>query len=289
MSAALTVFHIPELLEHILSELPPLDIIRYQSVNYTWQRLIADSPLLQYKAWLRRDCLDPAHEVQEEQFEIAPFSEDYNMDEELDHTMRAISHSMSKHLNPVVVACFMKAIPVSPEYDWDGGFLPLRPGLLQALTRWHEAHEASEDRWGHMPLCRPSVSAIRSETMTSTRGGIPFNLEAQHSSDPKEANLVAWGVSHKRPDEPLDLTLRDIMQAVEDQWEEWLQFEKDLHWNRHRVGCDYDVGLPSDKCLDHDKISDEEERRYAETMETSGTKRTMEGHIDALVDKATSH
>lgn len=286
MSAVSKVFCIPELLEQILSSLPPLDIIRYQSVNYTWHRLIAESPLLQYQAWLRRDCPDPAHEVQDEDFEIIPCNEDCSLDEEIEYTMRAVTQSMRKHLNPVAVACFQEAMPLCPEDDWDGKFINLRPGYLRNLVGWYEAHKTWEDIWGNMSLCRPDVSAIQSSTGTSTHAGISFKLEAQHSTDPKHTNLVAWGVSHKRPGEPLILTLRDLLRSVEGQWESWLESERDDHWNSHDgAGCDYDCGLPSDSCLDHDEIEDEQSREYARTAPTFGTKRTMEEHIEALIDK----
>ena len=61
--AASMVLSINELLEQILSELPPPDIFRYQRVNKTWYNLITKSQLLQYKSWLRDDYPDAAHHV----------------------------------------------------------------------------------------------------------------------------------------------------------------------------------------------------------------------------------
>lgn len=63
LSSPPDIFGIPEILQQVISELPPLDIIRCQRVNSTWQKFINDSPLLQYKAWLRDDYPDATQHV----------------------------------------------------------------------------------------------------------------------------------------------------------------------------------------------------------------------------------
>ncbi|KAF2447899.1 hypothetical protein P171DRAFT_429495 [Karstenula rhodostoma CBS 690.94] len=280
MSAALKVFCIPKLLEPILSKLPPLDIIRYQSVNHTWHRLIADSPLLQYKAWLRADCPVPTQEVQNDDFEGAFRNWEQQVDDDA-YVERAVVYNISKHLNPVLVRCFMQHMPTKLRFVYFDDYLSLNPACLRALMYWYEAHKERENVWGHMALCRPDVSAIRWGTGASDDSGIPLELEALHDEDADSSykiSLLRRGQAYKRPGEPLVLTLRDLMRSVKWQWKRWLESEMKLHDRRHGRGCDHAGGLPQERCFKFEEVSDDEERRSAVAAKKAQL-------LDALIEK----
>ncbi|KAJ4348859.1 uncharacterized protein N0V89_010238 [Didymosphaeria variabile] len=308
MPAASAVFYIPELLEHIISELPPFDIIHYQRVNRTWHKLIADSPLLQYKAWLRNDFPDPTQHVQPDDL-IPKLSADdpnypYASKAAKDYDTKRYIYNISKHLHPIIMANIMKDVPYDPSLSFDpaqdmdtwgfGGYFSFRPVLLRALRQWCEAHKSSEHVWGHISLYRPEARRINWDVSCSDDASIPFSLEARCNDDPNASRYSSdlienETVVNKRPGEPLFLTLGDLFGRLDRLWNRWIDGERETHYLSHDgAGCDYDYGLP-DYCLESsDEEDEDDEKDEDEKMERHkfGVKMTEEEHIDACVERA---
>ncbi|KAH7387006.1 hypothetical protein DE146DRAFT_759405 [Phaeosphaeria sp. MPI-PUGE-AT-0046c] len=201
MSAS-AVFSVIEILQQILCELPPLDIIRCQRMNSIWKQLIADSPLLQYQAWLRDDVSDPAYRV------------------------RYIS-TISTHLHPIVVANIMKHLPKDPRFSFDplnnmdldgfGGYFNMSPVHLRDLMQWYERNKATEHIWGDMSLYRPEACRVCWEMPDSEGAGIPVRLEAVPTkvTDPN-SDYTGWGFEvNKKPAQSLVLTVGDLMRKMD--------------------------------------------------------------------------
>jgi hypothetical protein len=267
MSATSTVLDLPEILQQVLSELPPFDIIRCQLVNRTWHRLIANSPLLQYKAWLRNDYPDPIYHVKPDDL-MAEADSDVTKE----FGTKRFLYNIGRHLNPVIVARVMEDIPRDPSYSFDpardlekygfGGYFNFRPVLVQALLRWYNANKASEDKWTHVSLFRPEAHRLSWEVPGSDDSIFTFRLEAQHNEKPDAQRYARHFMGHdyvanKRPGEPLFLTLRDLLGNLERLWERWLDNEREIHYMSHEGGgCD-SVGLP-DHSVSSDSDGDED-------------------------------
>ena len=158
MSAASTVFEIAELLQQIISELPPLDIIQYQRVNHTWQKLITGSPILQYKAWLRNDYPDPTQHASPDdlvpELSLSDPNYRYGSDAAAKYNHKRFLYNITKHLNPIIVTNILQDPPDDCRYCFDpiknmatwgfGGYMSFRPVLLRALRQWYSAHKDSE-------------------------------------------------------------------------------------------------------------------------------------------------
>jgi hypothetical protein len=308
MAAASDVFSIAEILQQILSELPPLDIIRYERVNSTWRKLITGSPLLQYKSWLRNDYPDPAHHVRAD--DLIPEYTDHDHDTEKDYENKRYIYNLSKHLNPIVVARIMQHPPEDPRFSFDplscmdkdgfGGYLNFCAILLRDLMQWYKNNKATEHIWGHMSLFRPDARRVSWETPTSGGAGIPFILEAVRTKNPDAKRYRAAymrGISvNKKTGKPLILTLSDLMGRLDDAWDAWIESEREEHYCSHDGGvCDFDQGIPSERCLESENEEDEVEKHDDEDEEneegeetTSGTKMTMEEHIERAVIEASS-
>ncbi|KAL1591363.1 hypothetical protein SLS60_012062 [Paraconiothyrium brasiliense] len=307
MAATAAVFSIPELFEQIISEHPPFDIIRYQRVSRTWQKLIAASPLLQYRAWLRNGFLDYTQYVQPDDLipELGSWDLRYPYGSEAakDYNTKQYIDNVSKHLHPVIVANIMKDLPDDPKFSFDpnqdmdqwgfGGYFVFRPVLLRALHDWYEKHKSSEHVWGHISLYRPQSRRCNWSVPDSDDSGIQFELEVRHV-DERDAGRDTEDYSgniviNKGPDEPLFLTLSDLLRRLDELWDRWIDSEREVHYLSHdREGCDYDLGLP-DYCLE----SSDEEEDYDEEDEDEkiegikfGEKMTVEEHIDACVRRA---
>ncbi|KAF2443280.1 hypothetical protein P171DRAFT_432576 [Karstenula rhodostoma CBS 690.94] len=268
MAAASTVFGSPEILQQILSELPAFDIIRYQRVSRVWHKLIADSPLLQYKSWLRNEYPDPAQHVRDTDF--IPWDRKYPHGSEAarDHETKRYLSNITRHLNPIIVGRALEDIPrnagscFDPIQDMDkdgfGGYFNFRPVHIQALCQWYEANKDTESRWGHLSLYRPETRKISWDVPCTDDSGLPFSLKAKSNDDPDyTGNGVV--VVNKRPGEPLFLTVGDLLANVGDLWEKWLDYERETHYLSHDgEGCDSSLGLPDD-CISFDDNEDQEE------------------------------
>ncbi|PVH99200.1 hypothetical protein DM02DRAFT_615232 [Periconia macrospinosa] len=282
MPATSTALSITEILEQILSELPPFDILRFKRVNQKWHKIIRGSSLLQYKAWLREDYPDTAHLVRGD--DLMPESQDYS-DIAKEYEMRRYVYNLSKHLHPIVVARIMKKPPQDPSYCFEpdkseengyGGYLNLPPVLIRKLRKWYENNKHTEDEWGHMSLYRPHSRRIRWETPNSGGAGIPFELDVDFLIGKASIGHDNKSNEHRKR---LDyLTLSDLFGALDRQWEEWLESERDEHFFSHDAGvCDLDMGLPAQSCLEYDS-EDEDEDEENERSQV-GYKMTMEEHI----------
>jgi hypothetical protein len=294
MSATSTALSIPEILEQIISELPPLNIVRCQSVNSTWERLIAGSPLLQYKAWLHNDCPDSIQHVRAE--DLMPKTLDYlkyDDDAKKDFEKVCYIHNVSKHLHPILVSRDMHYMPEDPscdhfdpllemdEYGYGGSFR-FRPILIRDLAKWYAKHKSTEHIWGHMSLYRPEAREISWELPGSERGWIPLHLEAVHDEDPDhEFYTTPSGQVSKRPGQPLVLTLSDLMRRLDVAWERWLESEGQEHFLSHDgAGCDFDQGIPAASCLTWEYTQEDYDDPYVTIRPKFGTKKTMEEHIE---------
>ncbi|KAJ4286977.1 hypothetical protein N0V90_012858 [Kalmusia sp. IMI 367209] len=229
MSAMAAVISIPELLQQILSELPPLDIIRYQRVSRTWKELISSSPLLQYKAWLRHDfpgivSMDPFADVLPESWELRSLYL-YCSEDEQARSARRFIRNISQHLNPVLVARTMQDFPDDTRHMYGGEYLSFRPVLIQSLMNWHEANKDSKATWADMPLCRPETDVVRWETNVEDEAGVPFTLQARYPDDPEAQSNSGEFVAKKQSGEPLLLTLGDLLEHLPSQWERWIDWE----------------------------------------------------------------
>jgi hypothetical protein len=311
MSAASAVFSIVELLQQILSELPPLDIVRCQRVDSTWKKLITGSPLLQYKAWLRNDYPDLAHRVRAD--DLIP---EYMEGEGIEDTDLALpelkaletkrfNYNISKHLNPIIVSTIMQRSPDMPRYWFDplqdmekdgfGGYFNFYPVLLCDLRRWYKKNRATEHLWGNMSLYRPDARKIRWEMPMTGDAGIPLRMEAVRTEDPEPYSSDFFGNDvqvNRKSGEPLVLRLSDLMGRLDDAWHRWIDSEQEEHYCSHDGGvCDLNQGIPGESCLDSadDEDGEEEEDENDEDGEeedeeeeevTIGTKMTMEEHIE---------
>jgi hypothetical protein len=289
MSAASTVLSIAEILEQILAELPPLDIIRCQGVNNTWKILVASSPLLQYKTWLRNDYSDAAHQVRADDFNsVSPYRNGNVHD---DYEQKRYIYNVSKHLHPILVGKILQHQPKDPSCNFDplcdmekygfGGRLTLRPILLRGLKQWYEKHRNTEHLWGNASLYRPDAREISWEIPDSGGAGIPLHLEAVHDEDSDhEFYTSPSGQVSKRLGQPLVLTLSDLMRRLDEAWERWLESELQEHYLSHDgAGCDFDKGIPAASCLTWQYTQEDYDDPYVTIRPTFGTKMTMEEHI----------
>jgi hypothetical protein len=290
MSAEPDIFSIVEILQAVLSELPPLDIIRCQRVNSTWKRVITDSPLLQFKAWLRNDYPDPSHRIRAD--DLMPPNR--HTTEEGYHTKR-YNYNVSKHLHPLVVARIMEHPPDDPRFEFDplqnmqeddfGGYLNLRPVLLRDLMRWYERNKATEHIWGSMSLYRPDARKVCWEIPITGGAGIPVDFEAVSVTAEVYSCLYTgyrWEVN-KAPGQALVLTVGDLMKKLDYAWNEWLDSEREEHYLSHDgQGCDFDKGIPGERCLDRD------DDKKSSSRPTFGEKMTMEEHIERAMTEASS-
>jgi hypothetical protein len=313
MSAASTVLSIVELLQQILSELPPLDIVRCQRVDSTWKKLITGSPLLQYKAWLCNDYPDPTHHVRAD--DLIP---EYMEGEGIEDTDLALSelkaleaerfnYNISKHLNPIIVSTIMQRAPDLPrswfdplqdmEKDGFGGYLNFYPVLLRDLRRWYKKNRATEHIWGNMSLYRPDARKIRWEMPMTGDAGIPLRMEAVRTEDPDAEHYSSdfFGndvLVNKSSGEPLVLKLKDLIGRLDAVWDRWIDSEREEHYCSHDGGvCDLDQGIPGESCsyADNEEDGEEEEDKDDEDVEeedeeeeetTIGPRMTMEEHIE---------
>lgn len=307
MTVASTIFSLAEILQQVLSELPPLDIIKCRRVNSFWQRLIDDSPLLQYKSWLRNDYPDPAHHVSAYDLmpELDRYAPGYHWEDEAnaEYETRRFYYNVSKHLNPIVVACIAELNPTKLEYWFSpiddmkeagfGGYMHFPPSLLRALMQWRDRNKSSQHVWGNMSLYRPNARKVRWEIPTSGGAGIPFHLEAvrnddrgaeTYSSDYIGNEVLVNKVSGK----PLNLTLNDLMGRLDVEWERWIDSEHEEHYLSHDGGvCDFEMGIPGEGCLESDDGEDDEDDDEEDCRrETSGCKLTMEEHIEQAIEAA---
>jgi hypothetical protein len=290
MSAHSDIFSIVEILQAVLSELPPLDIIRCQRVSSTWKTVITDSPLLQYKAWLRNDCPDPSYRIRAD--DLLPES-DYPTKQAYD--TKRYNYNVSKHLHPIVVARIMEHPPDDPRFEFDplqnmqedgfGGYLNFRPVLLRDLMRWYERHKATEHIWGSMSLYRPDARKVCWELPDSEVASIPVNFEAVSVTAEVYSCLYTgyrWEVN-KAPGQALVLTVGDLMKKLDYAWNEWLDSEREVHYRSHDCdSCDFDKGIPGEGCLDRD------DDKKSSPRPTFGEKMTMEEYIERAMTEASS-
>jgi hypothetical protein len=285
MSAASAVLSIAEILEQIISELPPFDIIRCQRVNSTLKKLITSSPLLQYKAWLRNDYPDSAHHVRAE--DLMPKFCPCSIKKGVEYGNQRFLYNISKHLHPIVVARIMQHPPDDARYQFEpiagglnagmdtdgfGGYLHFRPILIRDPRHWYEKNKSTEHIWGQISLYRPDARKITWQTGNSGGAGIHFTREAVRIGHPHSR-------SHdcivKKAEQPLILTLGDLMNGLDSAWKNWIESEEDEHYFSHDgAGCDLDQGIPGKGCLESAKM---EENPTFETM------MTMEEHIEQAI------
>lgn len=298
MSAASHVADVPELLEQILSHLPPLDVIRLERVSRTWHYLITKSPLLRYTTWrsnsypgTTKPKVIPSSQFPEPERDESE-SDEYHLKDYL--------YKVSTHLHPVFVSCILKAVPADPRFSFrlpgeersdDIGYFSLRPKLLRELVRWYKLNSGTEAQWGGMSLYRLGMRQVAFEIPLSDGAGIPFHLEATHEKHPwgqkGKWGDKRWGKIGKEPGEELFVTLGDVLREVEGQWDEWLDGEVEVHYLSHDEGpCDYDRGMPGDGCLESGDEDDDDDDEDGGSKEKMGYKMTKEEHIDAIVDKA---
>lgn len=277
--AASSVLGIAELLEQILSELPPPDIFRCQRVSKTWYELITNSPLLQYKSWLRNDHSDPAQHVRandlilDAEIEAEDYGSDYDAqyDAEVEHHDKCYRYNISRHLHPVFAACFMKypstyfedSFLINPNENMKGEFwarLPMNSVILRALIDWYQKNKDSEHIWGHISLCRPSVSKVKWGLSNSDGSGSSTDLEARYTENMKPEGYSAYSPTvDKEPGTPLVLTVSDILKRLGDEWEAWLYVEHENHYFSHDgEGCNFSVGVPPESCLRGDNKNESE-------------------------------
>lgn len=292
--SAYHVLSIIEVLQQILGELPPLDIIRCQRVNRTWKQLIANSPLLQYQAWLRNDCSDPAYRIQPDDLII----EYHGPSKETDNSTDGFIRNVAQHLHPIVVVNIMKHLPEDTCYSFDpvnkidtdgfGGYLNLRPVLLRDLMQWYEKHKTTTHIWGNMPLYRPDARKVCWEIPDSEGAGIPVHLEAI----PNKAGTYNPNHSgrdfkvNKAPGQPLVLTVGDLMRKLDYAWSQWMDSERENHYLSHDTGvCDLNQGIPDEYCLGSE---DEDEDDGGKRRAACRTKLTMAEHIQQAIEAASA-
>lgn len=299
--AASSVLGIAELLEQILSELPPPDIFRCQRVNKNWYELITNSPLLQYKSWLRDDHSDPAHHVRandlilDAEIDAEDYGSDYDshLDAEVDNCDKCYGYNISRHLHPVVAACFMEypsteiedSFLINPDENMKGEFwarLPMNSVILRALIDWYQKNKDSEHIWGHISLCRPSVHKVKWELLNSDGSGISTDLEARYTENMKPEGYSSYSSTvDKEPGTPLVLTVSDILKKLGGEWEAWLDGEHENHFFSHDgEGCNLSVGVPPERCLRGDNKSESESESELESEKLGdgvGGKENSEG------------
>lgn len=302
MSTSPSVFTILELLEKILSELPPLEIVQRQRVNSTWRDLIASSPLLQYHTWQRNDILDPVYRI---------LSEDFMPNEELSYSKiiardydpyKWYIDNLSRHVHPIVVARDMQSCPQGPSDSFDplrnmaedgfGGYFEFRPILIRELMAWYKRNKATEHIWGRMSLCRPGARVVHWEASDSTGNTVPrMKLQAVRIECPDNELCPAKQGSnetlvYKHPGQPLILTLSDLMGWLDHAWHLWLEAEHQEHdfWYSNDSGCMGDKGIPREECLRSDNGEEEIDDEDYVPCEKHGPRRTMNEHIDMRVD-----
>ena len=150
MCAQDRVMRVAELLELILSNLPSTDIFRYQRVSKAWHQLITQSPLLQYKSWLRDDCTGSAHHVQFNdpipELERNYYKSDGETDRE--ERLKVFDDHMTRHLHPVAARIVQHrsryphgSVIIDPNQDPKEevqASLPMEPQILRALMNWYK-------------------------------------------------------------------------------------------------------------------------------------------------------
>lgn len=294
--AASAIFSIPELLEKILVELPPLEIVRCQGVNHLWQDVIVGSILLQYKAWLRDECPDATHDIGNDK--VLPMTEANNKDKDNDPDFLA---RISEQFNPIFIASIKRDPLIQSSFSSDGDFVTLRPVVLRALAQWFETHKESEEKWGCIPLIRPNVEKVAWDLpFSDCESSVTFRLEARHAEKPEDEGKVLRRVTYRKAGESLALTLRDLMRAAAWQWEEWLDHEREIHYLSHDgEGCDSDCGLPDEDCLerqyedpsdeDSDGDGDGRDHGECEKLREYMLKINLERAINSCVKRASRH
>lgn len=247
MSATSAALSVIEILEQILSRLPPLDIIRCKQVDRTWCALITHSPLLQYKSWLRNDCPDPTRRTKA----TYPLSDFFKPDK--DGTR--YTYLISKHLHPIFAAAALEnsLSEYRRTYSFelfkpDGSldYFTLRPVVMRPLLKWYAANKHTENAWGHMALFRPHAESLNWETSMTDGAGVPFHLNVESCRRPN-----FFSPADEKPEEqPPFLTLSDLFRVLGRHWRNWVDAENETHYLSHDgEGCDVDEGMPGDLCL----------------------------------------
>ncbi|KAH9884752.1 hypothetical protein F4778DRAFT_762483 [Xylariomycetidae sp. FL2044] len=248
-SAAAKVLAITELLELILSELPPLALIRSQAVCRTWQQLIANSPMLEYAMWMTFET-DYPHPASDDDLipplKLTPEQEDRSSAAFVDDDARQAYDrkryisNISRHLNPIIVQIVLKHLPehTHVEFDWKHSVglkmmanrFHLHADVLYGLIDWSLEHQGSINHWRHMSLMSPFTGAI-DWTMNNT-----IRRQGQ-------GRRIQYSFTHHV------LTLDDLMFALYWACERWEHQESVIHWQGHTEGyCDLDRGYPKDCC-----------------------------------------
>lgn len=297
---ASNIFAVVEILEKILSELPPLDIIQCQRVTSTWRELITTSPLLQYQTWLRNDILDPAYHIRPEDFIADDKYGHYSVDAHAQFDVR-YKNNISRHVHPIVVARELES--ASPDASFDplrhmekdgfGGHFTFRPIVIHDLMVWYEKHKATEHIWGSMSLCRPDARVIHWEASDSTGNIVPrMKLQAVRTDESGTGDFAAkqegdGTVIYKRYPQPLVLTLSDLMRWLNYAWHLWIEQEHGEHdrWHEGGGGCMGNKGIPRDDCLRSDDEGDGTDPDYVPCAKY-GPRMTMEEHIEEAMEAA---
>ena len=286
LTPAHSIFSILEILEQIISHLPPLEIIRCQRVNKTFQTLITSSPLLQYKAWLRNDHPDPTQHPKESDY-IPDFHWEMWTGDILDREGRdefqkqyekhQFYTNINRHLHPIIAAKVFELAPEDPRYGFDplydkdqgwGGYLDYKPKLIRALQAWYEKYQHTEHIWGKISLYRPAAKKINWQITTSGGAGLNQRFEAKrcvegaeegYESDYMHNDIL---VKKRGVGEPY-LTVSDILGRLDESWEKWIESEHDEHYFSHDgQGCDWDEGVPPMSCYlweDEEEEDDDED------------------------------
>jgi hypothetical protein len=232
-----------------------------------------------------------------------------------DSELDCFFYNVSEHLNPVVVASIMENPPSDASFTFGkyGGtgcgysysFDPhahskkfdMSPIILRSLRSWYEQNKASEYVWGAMPLYRPDARKISWVLKVSGGGGIPFGLKAVHGPEsvPDDRTLIFDDpiLVEKATEESTYLTLGDLLQRVEDVWNDWIESEQEEHDLSHDgLGCDLVRGIPGDFCLEFDKEDGEEEGQFASDEEEEAAEQRVRFRrkvaLEEYIDRAVS-
>ncbi|KAF2271149.1 hypothetical protein CC78DRAFT_573526 [Lojkania enalia] len=156
-SATTLTLSITELLEHILSFLPPLNIYACNPISRAFHACIQQSPLLRHLTW--RPPLRPLKRTQLLTSHGPPFP--YYIPQ---------SH-LPNHLNPIIVLHierYLSSVPApggpAPIFNIssDGEALfTMGEQLLMVVLAWGASRERWKDHWAYMPVCRPGVQKMR--------------------------------------------------------------------------------------------------------------------------------
>ncbi|KAF2650646.1 hypothetical protein K491DRAFT_125434 [Lophiostoma macrostomum CBS 122681] len=285
-SATSNVLGVPELLQNILSALPPLEILRMQRVCRTWKTLINTLPLLQYLSWMdssytrshRVTSADTIPELTTKQKSSIFHGEYQDPDKQAEYEKKRFCHNMATHINPVLANFIIRHVPENPQFGFDVKWndngtsceirYSLRPDVLRECVKWYEKHGDAEERWGGMSLCRPDLKSVKWELLCSDDSSIPVELQADD------------GVGR--------LTLKDLMVRVDGLWKRWVNSEHETHYLSHDAGeCDLDMGFP-EHCLGSSDEGEDgsEDGEDGEGRIRIGTMRTVEEHLEQAIRNA---